>query len=66
MLDFIREHGLLGSLFRVIGLVWRYLFRIFLIGAVLRVVWLILFGERSRRRRRDGQSDTESAGQSPD
>ena len=53
MLDFIREHGLLGSLFRVIGLVWRYLFRVFLIGAVLRVVWLILFGERSRRRRHE-------------
>ena len=65
MLDFIREHGLLGSLFRVIGLVWRYLFRIFLIGAVLRVVWLILFGERSRRRQRD-ESAPESADQAPD
>ena len=62
MLDFIREHGILGSLFRVIGLVWRYLFRIFLVGAVLRAVWLILFGERSRRKR--DQSDGESAGES--
>ena len=65
MLDFIREHGILGSLFRVIGLVWRYLFRIFLVGAVLRAVWLVLFGERSRRRKRD-QSDGESAGGSSD
>ena len=65
MLDFIREHGILGSLFRVIGIAWRYLFRIFLIGAVLRFAWLILFGERSRRRKRD-QSDVESAGESPD
>lgn len=62
MLDFIREHGILGSLFRVIGLIWRYLFRIFLVGAVLRAVWLILFGERSRRRRNesDGTTDAES------
>ena len=66
MLEFIREHGILGSLFRVIGLIWRYLFRIFLIGAVLRAVWLILFGERSRRRRKRDQSDAESAGESPD
>ena len=65
MLDFVREHGILGSLFRLIRLVWRYLFRIFLIGAVLRAVWLVLFGERSRRRKRD-QSDGESTGGSPD
>ena len=60
MLDFIREHGILGSLFRVIGLVWRYLFRIFLIGAVLRAVWLILFGERSRRRRNESGETTDA------
>ena len=62
MLDFIREHGILGSLFRLIGLVWRYLFRIFLVGAMLRAVWLILFGERSRRRRNESgeTADAES------
>lgn len=60
MLDFIREHGILGSLFRLIGLIWRYLFRIFLVGAVLRAVWLILFGERSRRRRNESGETTDA------
>ena len=65
MLDFVREHGILGSLFRVLGRLWHYLFRLVLVGAVLRFVWVVLFGERSRRRRGQGgegsgSSDTES------
>lgn len=61
MLDFIREHGILGSLFRVIGRLWHYLFRLVIIGAVLRVVWMVLFGERSRRRREEGGERSESS-----
>lgn len=52
MLEFLREHGILGSLIIIIALIWRLLFRIVIVGAVLRFVWMILFGDRSRRKRR--------------
>lgn len=52
MLEFIREHGILGSLLIIIALICRMLFRTAIVGAVLRFVWMILFGDRSRRKRR--------------
>lgn len=52
MLEFIREHGILGSLLIIIALICRMLFRTVIVGAVLRFVWMILFGDRSRRKRR--------------
>lgn len=52
MVDFIREHGILGSLLIIIALICRMLFRTAIVGAVLRFVWMILFGDRSRRKRR--------------
>ncbi len=44
VLRFLREHGLIGSLFRLVGLVWRLLFRTVVIGAIFRLLWAVLFG----------------------
>ena len=63
MLEFIREYGILGSLIIIIALIWRLLFRIVIVGAVLRFVWMILFGDRSRRKRRKRLE--EEAGETP-
>ncbi len=65
MLDFIREHGILGSLFRLIGVLWHHLFRIILIGAVFRFVWTILFGQRSHKRRNRSEEQSETPDTQP-
>lgn len=63
MIDFLREHGILGSLIIIIALIWQLLFRVVIVGAVLRFVWMILFGDRSRRKRRKRLE--EEAGETP-
>lgn len=52
MLNFIREHGIIGSIFIIIALIGSLIFSIAPIGAAFRFIWKILFGDPKRRRRR--------------
>jgi len=49
VLRFLRQHGLIGSLFRLVGLVWRLLFRAVVIGPLFRLLWAVLFGAPRKR-----------------